>query len=192
MYDFFLQEQAPSYQPEDKRFLIEQLKLFEKLCQVNTYPLMVYLTFLIVKMFLPPANEVWDKVIFLHLFVILFTGGCLLPGGLVQGVGMCLVRGGASSWGVCLVETPLPPDGYCCGRYASYWNAFLLNLLFHFFFQQGRNQHCIDSITNKHRIITWDVVFKAVSYETLPDDIRAAFCNLMISMLALDLHIPFI
>ena len=19
-----------------------------------------------------------------------------------------------------------PPDGYCCGRYASYWNAFLL------------------------------------------------------------------
>ena len=26
---------------------------------------------------LPPANEVWGKVIFLHLFVILFTGGCL-------------------------------------------------------------------------------------------------------------------
>ena len=24
---------------------------------------------------LPPANEVWSKVIFLHLFVILFTGG---------------------------------------------------------------------------------------------------------------------
>ena len=30
---------------------------------------------------LPPANEVWSKVIFLHLFVILFTGGlpqCML------------------------------------------------------------------------------------------------------------------
>ena len=27
------------------------------------------------KPFLPPANEVWGKVIFLHLFVILFTGG---------------------------------------------------------------------------------------------------------------------
>ena len=26
-------------------------------------------------LFLPPANEVWGKVIFLHLFVILFTGG---------------------------------------------------------------------------------------------------------------------
>ena len=67
-----------------------------------------------------------------------------------------------------------------------------LEFMISFFFQQGRNQHCIDSITNKHRIITWDVVFKAVSYETLPDDIRAAFCNLMISMLALDLDIPFI
>ena len=32
---------------------------------------------------LPPANEVWGKVIFLHLFVILFTGGaCVVaPGG---------------------------------------------------------------------------------------------------------------
>ena len=24
-----------------------------------------------------------------------------------------------------------PPDGYCCGRYASYWNAFLLNVSVH-------------------------------------------------------------
>ena len=29
-------------------------------------------------LYLPPANEVWGKVIFLHLFVILFTGG--VPG----------------------------------------------------------------------------------------------------------------
>ena len=29
--------------------------------------------------FLPPANEVWGKVIFLHLFVILFTRGYLTP-----------------------------------------------------------------------------------------------------------------
>ena len=34
--------------------------------------------------------------------------------------------------GVCIpacteADTPLPPaDGYCCGWYASYWNAFLL------------------------------------------------------------------
>ena len=29
---------------------------------------------------LPPANEVWGKVIFLHLSVILFTGGGEVPG----------------------------------------------------------------------------------------------------------------
>ena len=44
-------------------------------------------------------------------------GGVPAPGG-----GGCLLLGGAYSGGE-LVETP--PDGYCCGRYASYWNAFL-------------------------------------------------------------------
>ena len=51
---------------------------------------------------LPPANEVWGKVIFLHLFVILFTGGhAWLPGGhawLRGGPhgcrGACVVAGG--------------------------------------------------------------------------------------------------
>ena len=29
-------------------------------------------------------------------------------------------------------QTPPPPDGHCNGRYASYWNAFLLiNMTFH-------------------------------------------------------------
>ena len=52
---------------------------------------------------LPPANEVWGKVIFLHLFVILFTGGaCVVAAGGVHGCsggrgGMrgCSGRGGA-------------------------------------------------------------------------------------------------
>ena len=26
-------------------------------------------------------------------------------------------------------DPPPPADGYCCGRYASYWNAFLLSLV---------------------------------------------------------------
>ena len=69
----------------------------------------------------PPAKEVWGKVIFLHLFVILFTGGVHGPGG-------CLVPGEVHGPGGCLVETP--PDGYCCGRYASYWNAFLFTKYF--------------------------------------------------------------
>ena len=73
---------------------------------------------------LPPANEVWGKVIFLHLSVILFTGGCLVPrgdawsrGSAWSGGGGCLVAeagllpgGGAwsrgSALGGCLVETP--------------------------------------------------------------------------------------
>ena len=40
------------------------------------------------------------------------SGGFLLWGCLLQG--SCLPQG---------VETPR--DGYCCGRYATYWNAFL-------------------------------------------------------------------
>ena len=42
-------------------------------------------------------------------------GGGLLPG--VPGPGGLLPGG-------CLVVDP-PWDAYCCGRYASYWNAFL-------------------------------------------------------------------
>ena len=56
-------------------------------------------------------------------------GGESAPGG-VPGRGGLLL-GGAWSGGVCsegcLVETSL--DGYCCGRYASYWNAFLFQHL---------------------------------------------------------------
>ena len=73
--------------------------------------------------------------------VILLTGrGCLLGGGgyLVRGVpapGCVSGLGGqgVSGRGVLApgrsgpggVPGGDPPDGYCCGRYASYWNAFL-------------------------------------------------------------------
>ena len=109
--------------------------------------------------FLPPVNEVWGKVIFLHLFVILSRGGasswggassqgvpppggCLLPGG-ASSWGGCFLWRCASSWGVCFLWRLLPPggcfllggclvetpwDGYCCGWYASYWNAFLYDI----------------------------------------------------------------
>ena len=53
-------------------------------------------------------NALCRKVIFLHLFVILFTGG----GGVLQT---------APRW------TPPPTGhGHCSGRHASYWDAFLL------------------------------------------------------------------
>ena len=58
---------------------------------------------------LPPAKEVWGKVIFLHLFVILFTEGrAWLPGGVHGCRGVCVVGGCAwllggmhGCWGVC-------------------------------------------------------------------------------------------
>ena len=48
--------------------------------------------------FLPPANEVWGKVIFLHQFVILFTRGGMrgCSGGHMRGC-----SGGASKGGMC-------------------------------------------------------------------------------------------
>ena len=76
---------------------------------------------------LPPANEVWGKVIFLHLslWVILFK---------VEGVSASGSRGvSASGLGVYTsLDTHTTPgytlagrDGHWSGRYASYWNAFL-------------------------------------------------------------------
>ena len=102
-------------------------------------------------------NEV-AKVMFLHVSVILFTGGGVLSQHALQVVsqhalqqggllwGGCLFQGGSAPGGVCSqgvpalggllpvgvpaprgsVEPPPPKaDGYCCGRYASYWNTFL-------------------------------------------------------------------
>ena len=78
------------------------------------------------------------------------------------------------SWGS---GAPLPPNGYCYGRYASYWNAFLFTVLLmaHFIFlilQKlmidekkcyffGRNKHmcdfCIDhsSCSRVHAVLVW-------------------------------------
>ena len=62
----------------------------------HLYPLHFHVAEL--KTFLPPANEVWGKVIFLHQFVILLTGGCAwLPGGMrgCSGGDMRCCSGGA-------------------------------------------------------------------------------------------------
>ena len=44
---------------------------------------------------LPPASEVWGKVIFLHLFVILFTGGACV---VALGGRACVVAPGGHAW----------------------------------------------------------------------------------------------
>ena len=81
----------------------------------------------------------------------LLLGGCLVRGGLVLG-GAVWFRGEVPAPRGCLVggvlvrgaqtphsrgklrgirpSPPPPPDGYCCGRYASYWNAFLFSLVY--------------------------------------------------------------
>ena len=111
----------------------------------------------------------WGKVMFLHVSVILFTGGGGIPACLAAGLRGWVVsqhalqvsrptpsQGGSwrvwprgspdphpggspgphqgglqahtQGWspgphlGVCTEADP-PPDGYCCERYASYWNA---------------------------------------------------------------------
>ena len=77
------------------------------------------------------------KVMFLQVCVCP-QGGCLVWG-------VCSQGGGAWSGGVCSLGVPghgglgipacteaAPPrkDGYCCGWYASYWNAFLFGIMF--------------------------------------------------------------
>ena len=57
--------------------------------------------------------------------------GCLIPGGSAPG-GMPTPRGVSAPGGSARgrgVATPLPRDGYCCRRYASYWNAFLFQVI---------------------------------------------------------------
>ena len=96
----------------------------------------------------------WGKVIFSQASVILFTAGGVVtsPGGVWSGHGRgcgipaCLAGFQAHSqegslWGseggstgphprgelrgIWPRGVETPRDGYCCGRYASYWNAFL-------------------------------------------------------------------
>ena len=58
-------------------------------------------------------------------------GVCLVPGGLLPG-GVPGPRpapgGGGVSIPPCTEADPPGRDGYCCGRYASYWNAFLFHM----------------------------------------------------------------
>ena len=62
-------------------------------------------------------------------------GGLPCPG--VSGLRRCAWSGrvpgpGGSTPGGPARRPPLKADSYCCGRYASYWNAFLLSVHFNF------------------------------------------------------------
>ena len=82
---------------------------------------------------LPSANEVWSKVIFLHLCIILLTSGFCIPRGSAFREG-----GGLHPREVCIqggCAEPPPSIGYygirsTSGRYAFHWNAFLFSFKF--------------------------------------------------------------
>ena len=66
---------------------------------------------------LPPATKLGQGYIFTGVCdSVQIGGGVPDPGGAYPGG--CLVLVGCA-------KTPPPRDSYCCGRYASYWNAFL-------------------------------------------------------------------
>ena len=100
---------------------------------------------LVFKAFLPPAEEVWGKVMFLHLCVILFTGGGVSPTAPrcrppwmqtspPPGFGRPPGCRPPGSGRPPQMQTPLglgrhpppPPIRSTSGRYASYWHAYLL------------------------------------------------------------------
>ena len=86
------------------------------LCGKNTLVSHLRFSEILIDLFLPQRS--CNKVMFLHLCVILFTrwgaGMGLCPGGLCPGKFLS-VR---------------PPNTVTCGRYASYWNAFLFSFEF--------------------------------------------------------------
>ena len=71
----------------------------------------------------PPANEVWGKVMFLQLSVILFTGRGGLGGSILEGGKGVSVPGGLFLGRVSAGKTRRTVKSEW---YASYWNAFLL------------------------------------------------------------------
>ena len=77
---------------------------------------------------------------FLHLSVIVSTGGSapvhagIHPPEQTPRPGADNPPGADTPSGADTLQEQTPPpagtDGYCCGRYASYWNAFLLLVMF--------------------------------------------------------------
>ena len=152
--------------PDPRSVLIRTCNNSDPFCFSSTpYFSFQYQSYIFSMWLLPPANEVWGKVIFLHLCVILFTGGGgLPPGGSLPPGGVCIqgglhpgggsASGGSVCRGVCIWEESAsrggwadPPIGYCgirstSGRYASYWNAFLLTNLDTCFTGAKNNRGC--------------------------------------------------
>ena len=95
--------------------------------------------------FLPSANEVCEGYLFTRVCHSVHGGVSRpYPGGRLRGLAGGVSRpipreevggsgqGGSPGPGPGVYPSmhrgrPQPPEGYCCGRYASYWNAFLFH-----------------------------------------------------------------
>ena len=79
--------------------------------------------------FLPPANEVWGKVMFYTcLSFCPREAGGVSQHAMGRGCGNPLVKPSCTDtpW----ADTPSPRDRHRSGWYASYWNAFLFKIIF--------------------------------------------------------------
>ena len=101
-----------------------------------------------------------EGYVFIRVCDSVYRGGAI-PACIAGGIPACLAAGGvcsrgsapggACSGGVCSGGCGDPPpkaDGYCCGRYASYWNAFL----FHQFIRSSAVAHSGFFSTSKNFI----------------------------------------
>ena len=113
---------------------------------------------------LPPAIEVWGKVIFLYLSVILFMGGSNWTG---TPQGRYTLRCGYNPLGryIPLVGTPpgryTPPTVHAgirstSGRYASYWNAFLFTIVF--------NMMSVNISNGGHRCLCCEYILRTCTF----------------------------
>ena len=119
--------------------------------QLSSRPVKENRIIFFIKSLLPPATKLGQGYMFTGVCHSVNRGwgawswGVSGPGGLPGPGGGAWSQGGAWSWGgvcsqgcllwggLCAWWRPPPPhhpDGHCCRRYASYWNAFLFDHIF--------------------------------------------------------------
>ena len=173
-----------------KRFLTNMQKMISP-CMLlalreNEAAMDVSFYFIRLREFLPPANEVWGKVIFSeacvknsvhrgvvsqHALQVVSQHALQVsrptPKGEVEG-DLVQAHSQGGSWGgsgpgphprgKLRGNWPGPsPDGYCCGRYASYWNEFLFIwcvLYFTFVLKIKLSREIVHSLSWIHNSIT--------------------------------------
>ena len=136
------------------------------------------------------------KVIFLHLSVILFTGGVSrsTPGGVGWEVWPGGCPGPHPGWSVYSSmhwgRPPPPADGYWCGRYASYWNALflLINSFFFGWLNCAQWKQCFRATSHKYNMnciqsnVSFIVAPRATHVKHWSDDIHVRHVQTLLAV----------